>query len=331
VLARWLKYAFWRPFESFCHRFPLVPLRAHITEPVEGVRRISINNFVTRSIAKLGGYEYSICYLVDDSVLIDTGFPWARRVLRKVLIDLEAPSKLRFVINTHYHEDHTGNNGLVRELTGARVYAHADAALEIRFPTEKVWYRRFLFGPSPATEIEVAPAQVATGRRDLQIHHFPGHCPGHVCVFEPSRRLLFSGDLYISADLDSQLADADGPAWIASLERALALEPEALLDGHGVVVQGREAVTELLLAKLAFLRELRRRIHTAAAAGARTVQQITREVFGSKGVTNRLSFSDGWLSLLTGADFSRGNLVRTFLRELYALPAGEESRAQKAL
>ena len=29
---------------------------------------------------------------------------------------------------------------------------------------------------------------------------------------------------------------------------------------------------------------------------------------------HRISFSDGWLSLLTGSDFSRGNLVKSFLR-----------------
>src|SRR5262249_35059025 len=141
----------------------------------------------------------------------------------------------------------------------------------------------------------------------------PGHCPGHICLFEPECRWLFSGDLYIAADLDSQLTDADGPAWIASLEQAIALRPRCLFDAHGTLLTDEQAVLELLTRKHAFLVELRERIF-AAAQQAQTIQEITRKVFDTRDWVNRLSFSDGWLSLLTGSDFSRGNVIKSFLR-----------------
>jgi len=52
----------------------------------------------------------------------------------------------------------------------------------------------------------------------------PGHCPGHICLFEPEKKWVVSGDLYIAAYLDSQLRDAADRKWIASLEAVIKTE-----------------------------------------------------------------------------------------------------------
>src|SRR5205807_715579 len=143
--------------------------------------------------------------------------------LRQTLQGMGADESIRHVVNTHYHEDHTGNNDLLAEWGRARIWAHPLALPEIRFPAELPWYRRFLFGPAPVVDVRPIPDRLRTARFEFEVHHLPGHCPGHICLFEPSRRWLFSGDLYIAPDLDSQLMDADGPLWIASLERAISL------------------------------------------------------------------------------------------------------------
>src|SRR5207245_1178519 len=157
------------------------------------------------------------------------------------------------------------------------------------------------------------PHRTAPTRSGLHAHHLPAPSPGHVCLYEPQRRWLFSGDLYVAADLDSQLRDANGPQWIDSLNRAIAWRPACLFDAHGLMLTDEEAVRALLIRKRDFLVELRRRV-LAAAQEAQAVQDITRKVFDRRDVVDRLSFSDGWLSLLTGSDFSRGNLVKSFLR-----------------
>ena len=79
---------------------------------------------------------------MDDTLLVDTGFPWARRCLRQTLIRLGADRTVRQVLNTHYHEDHTGNNDLLAELTGAEILAHPLAVPEIRFPPSEVRSRQ---------------------------------------------------------------------------------------------------------------------------------------------------------------------------------------------
>ena len=45
-------------------------------------------------------------------------------------------------------------------------------------------------------------------------------------------------------------------------------------------------------------------------------QQIPQPVgvFDRRDLVSWLSFGDGWLSLITGSDFSRGNIVKSFLR-----------------
>ncbi len=42
-------------------------------------------------------------------------------------------------------------------------------------------------------------------------------------------------------------------------------------------------------------------------------EQLTRQVFNQDIFIDQLSFSDGWLSLLTSSDFTRSNIVRSFL------------------
>jgi glyoxylase-like metal-dependent hydrolase (beta-lactamase superfamily II) len=252
---------------------------------------------------------------LDDSIVIDTGFGWARNALSATLKELALDRTIKFVINTHYHEDHVGNNDLFAQLTKAPILAHRDAIAEIRFPYEHAWYRRFLFGPSETVEIQDLSAKICTAQTVLEVIETPGHCPGHVCLFEPTRRWLFSGDLFISAKLDSQLADADGPLWIESLDRVIALQPECMFDGHGTILIGADIVLEQLGNKRQFLLALQQRI-TECASQAQSVQEITRKVFQSHACADSLSLHEGWLSLLTASDFSRSNLVRSFLREI---------------
>jgi hypothetical protein len=84
MLGRWVRFLLWRPFEISCRKFPLVPLRATILEPCDRVRIIRVENFVTRAIAAIGGgYDYSVCYVIDDELLVDSGYPWAARSLVK--------------------------------------------------------------------------------------------------------------------------------------------------------------------------------------------------------------------------------------------------------
>lgn len=318
MFRKWMRFLFWQPFALMCRRFPLWPFRATVTQPVERVTCIRIDNLLTRLLSRFGGgYDYAVCFLVDESLVIDTGFPWARRCLKKVLEGLGADRTITAVVNTHYHEDHTGNNDLLAQICHPQILAHPKAVPEIRFPGDLPWYRGFLFGPSEIAEVTPIGSEIGTEHLRFEVIETPGHCPGHICLFEPEKRWLFSGDLYVAADLDSQLRDADGPQWIASLESALALKPACMFDAHGSIFLGTDAVEEQLRRKLEFLLGIRDRVHRFATEG-QSIQQLTRKVFDRRDLVDWLSFGDGWLSLITGSDFSRSHIVKSFLRETTA-------------
>jgi len=315
MISKWIRFLLWQPFALMCRRFPLWPFTATISHPVPYVTCIRIDNLLTRMLSRFaGGYDYAVCYLVDGSLLVDTGFPWARRRLKAALCELGADRTITTVVNTHYHEDHTGNNDLIADLCGARILAHSAALPEIRFPRSLPWYRSFLFGPSKVAEVAAIDSLITTEHLEFKVIDTPGHCPGHICLFEPNKKWLLSGDLYVAAELDSQLGDVDGPSWIASLEQALQLQPAWLFDAHGSIFSNSELVEQQLRRKLDFMTTIRDRVQLFATHG-QTLQELTRKVFDRRDLVEYLSLGEGWLSMITGSDFSRGNIVKSFLHQ----------------
>ncbi len=121
MLSRWIRFIFWKPFEKACRKTPIVPLKFSIKTVTPSVELIRIDNILTRAISKLGGsYDYSVSYLIDKTLLIDTGFPWARKSMKKHFILNGLCNTIKYTVNTHSHEDHIGNNDLIKEITTSK-------------------------------------------------------------------------------------------------------------------------------------------------------------------------------------------------------------------
>jgi glyoxylase-like metal-dependent hydrolase (beta-lactamase superfamily II) len=327
MLGRWVRAGLWRPYELACRRFPLAPFEVAVEELVPGVRVIRIENWVTRLIARVGGgYSYSVSYLVGDELLVDTGFPWAGHTLVRALDRLGVLDRLSHVVNTHSHEDHVGNDDLLAARTRAVVLAHPTGVAAIRWPARRPWYRGFMFGPFDGVPVTALGTGLRAAGRRFDVVHTPGHTADHVCLFEPDAGWLFAGDLYVDERLDAQLADVDGPRWIASLEHALTLDVQVLFDGHGLVVRGRDEVRAALDAKRRFLEDVRARTR-AESPHARSLPELTRRVFPRARFADRVIGSEGRLSALTALDFSRSHLVGSFLPEATVEQTADAERA----
>jgi glyoxylase-like metal-dependent hydrolase (beta-lactamase superfamily II) len=78
----------------------------------------------------------------------------------------------------------------------------------------------------------------------------PGHSKGHVCLYEPEKRILFSGD-HILFDITPGISlrtETDNPLcdYLQSLSKVEALEVDLVLPGHREVFKGhRERITQL--------------------------------------------------------------------------------------
>jgi hydroxyacylglutathione hydrolase len=120
------------------------------------------------------------------------------------------------VINTHGHPDHTNGNAKAAELTAAPVAAFADSAL-VR------------------SDIGLRDQQeLAVGGLRLQFLHVPGHCADHLVIYEPSWRLLVTGDLLFVGKVGGTTNDDDARTEWASLQRVLEQVPDVatVWPGH---------------------------------------------------------------------------------------------------
>jgi glyoxylase-like metal-dependent hydrolase (beta-lactamase superfamily II)/8-oxo-dGTP pyrophosphatase MutT (NUDIX family) len=149
-----------------------------------------------------------------------------------------APRRITHVLVTHTHADHSPGAAALARATGARVIGR-------RAP------------PHPGQDAAFAPdAEPAEGDRlalgagtTLRALHTPGHASNHVCWLLEEERLLFTGDhLMQGSTVVINPPDGDMQAYLAQLERLLAVELDWLAPGHGFLVAEPHAVIRALVA-----------------------------------------------------------------------------------
>ena len=148
---------------------------------------------------------------------------------------------IRFVVNTHYHLDHTGGNAVFAD-AGATILAQRNLRGWLR--TENLKF----FGATPKPEDKarvealVLPDETYTdavdiylGSRLVQVRYMLGHTGGDSVVTVPDANVVFGGDLIWQKHLPN-LIDATTSDWVKTLEKLLADHPSAtFVSGHGDV------------------------------------------------------------------------------------------------
>ena len=262
-------------------------MRLSIEEIEPGVRRLRMRSWRGAVV----GYDVS-AYLVGD-VLIDTGFPRGGRAL----VDAVEALRPRGVVVTHWHEDHAGN---AAALASRGVPMAMDPRCEtllrerpsIRFYRRAVWGRNERL-TAPLVRLDPAP---------LVMVGMPGHSPDHLGVWDPERKILVSGDLFLGVKVRVAHEEDESPrALVASLRRAAALEPRLLLDAHRGPI--RDAAAQLR-AKAEWNDEVIGQIERLHAAGVEPAA-IVRRLFGGESL----------VGFVSGLEYSRRGFVRAVLRE----------------
>jgi glyoxylase-like metal-dependent hydrolase (beta-lactamase superfamily II) len=105
---------------------------------------------------------------------------------------------VRWVINTHYHEDHTQGNAFFRE-RGARVLAHVRVPVHASRDTtitELEWHRTPLPSGAMPTVTFSTSRQLMVGGEEIVVRH-PGaaHTDGDALIWLPRRNVLHIGDI----------------------------------------------------------------------------------------------------------------------------------------
>jgi glyoxylase-like metal-dependent hydrolase (beta-lactamase superfamily II) len=171
---------------------------------------------------------------------------------------------IRLLVCTHAHSDHYGQAATIVERTGCELWMHPnyqhmlqwaqdiDTAIERRLevarqsgvpeePLRRYAAERGEHDSGIAAVIEPDRAllpgvTIATDLGPWTVHETPGHAPSHVCLFQPERRLLISGDHLlgrISLFFDYGYSPDPVGEFVSSLDVVERLGARLCLPGHG--------------------------------------------------------------------------------------------------
>lgn len=174
----------------------------------------------------------------DWSVLIDTlAYPQETREL-KDFVEKDLGSRVRYLIQTHYHADHTLGASFFPE---AVVIAHEQCRMLLDSRGRKALEEAKRENPDlreleivlPDIVIDDDGLSVRVGRKTLELTPLPGHSPDGIGVLIVEDRVLFSGDVMMPLPY---VVDGDIPTMIESLRRIPRMKLENLVQGHGEVI-----------------------------------------------------------------------------------------------
>jgi hydroxyacylglutathione hydrolase len=157
-------------------------------------------------------------------------------------------SSPQLVLLTHGHFDHIADLAKLKATFGCRIGCHGDTVPMI---SDRNFFREFGF------ELEAEPVTPdfllsATPARDFldaqfEILEVPGHCPGSLCFFSRSDRLLVGGDVLFAGGVGRwDLPGGDGELLLHGIKQKLYPlgNDVTVLPGHGAITTiGAERVT----------------------------------------------------------------------------------------
>lgn len=174
----------------------------------------------------------------DWAVAIDTlAFPEETLAIRD-FIEQELKVPVRYVINTHYHADHSWGTCF---FPGALVISHK--LCRDHLETKSIPALKQASGQNPSLRqsqiilphltFSEGTLSLSVGKKNLTLLPLPGHTDDGIGVFIAEDRVLFSGDLFMPIPY---IVDGDIDQMINSFEQVGKMSLENIVQGHGDVV-----------------------------------------------------------------------------------------------
>jgi glyoxylase-like metal-dependent hydrolase (beta-lactamase superfamily II) len=200
----------------------------------------------------------------DGVVLVDDGLGTLSQQLLAA-VQAVAPGEIRFVLNTHWHPDHTGGNEKVADRTV--ILAHENVRKRLGSPQTIEEYEIKLPAAAKAALPVVTIDQDATLHLNgdhLEALHVPAaHTDGDLVLWWETANVVHTGDLFYNGSYPFIDASSGGTVagLVAALETVLARADEntLIIPGHGPTATRRDfaAYRDMVVA---VAKEVRRQI-----------------------------------------------------------------------
>lgn len=172
------------------------------------------------------------------AVVIDTlALPEETLAMRE-FIEHELGVQVRYVINTHYHADHTWGNCFFH---GATVIGHSkcrEMLIEYGIPSlesarkQNPNLRQVKIIP-PHLTFSSGELTMRVGKKNLVFSPAFGHSNDGISVLVEEDRVLFAGDAFMSLPY---IVDGDVDDMLASVKKIGRLGLENIIQGHGDII-----------------------------------------------------------------------------------------------
>lgn len=177
--------------------------------------------------------------------------------------DLEVP--VRYVVNTHYHADHSWGNCF---FPGATIIAHSncrhlletigEASLsEVKKHNNSFRHVEIV---TPHITFEENNLNLRVGKKTLTMIPLPGHSNDNIGILVEEDRVLFAGDAFMPMPY---IVDGDLDDLITSIKKIGKMGLENVIQGHGDIVL-RGEIDAALKEDLSYLSNLRKAVRKAS-------------------------------------------------------------------
>ena len=197
---------------------------------------------------------------IDEVAVIDPGPDDKRHI--EAIVGASMKERVRWVLLTHTHPDHSPGTARLVKATGAEVLAFSKREPDV--PVDRT----------------IADGEVIYGTEwGLEVLHTPGHAPNHLCFLLEEERVLFTGDTILGGmySVVSPQRGGDMAEYVQTLNRLKKLRRLArICPGHGDVIEEPKAVIDDYL-KHRTRRE--RQILKVLNAGPAKVDEIVQRIY----------------------------------------------------
>ncbi|MBV9507957.1 MAG: MBL fold metallo-hydrolase [Acidobacteriia bacterium] len=189
------------------------------------------------NMADLAYWGGNITFLVtsDGVLMVDAKFARAHDdVVSKIKSVTDKP--IKYLVLTHNHGDHA--DGAQRfEDGGAQVIISADDRANMLRAANANWAPSFTY---------IGQARIFLGGKEVQLLQLRGDTRGGTVAYFPADRVISLGDLVTTAEaIPSIINYSDGGDWTdweSSMNRALALDWDTAIPGHGPAVTRQQVL-----------------------------------------------------------------------------------------